>query len=38
MRELIRSELAAIEPLDVLEHSHLADALAWVDSGADISA
>lgn len=36
MRALIRSELAAIEPLDVLESSHLADALAWVDSGADI--
>ncbi|HMI92334.1 MAG TPA: NUDIX domain-containing protein [Polyangiales bacterium] len=36
MRELIRSELAAIEPFDVLEHDHLADALAWVDSGAEI--
>lgn len=36
MRELIRSELTAIEPLDVLEHNHRADALAWVDSGADI--
>ena len=36
MREEIRSELEAIEPLDVLEREHLADALAWVDSGADI--
>jgi 8-oxo-dGTP diphosphatase len=36
MREEIRSELTAIEPLDALEHEHLADALAWVDSGADI--
>ncbi|HTE47080.1 MAG TPA: NUDIX hydrolase [Gemmatimonadaceae bacterium] len=36
MRELIRSELTGIEPLDVLEHTHLTDALAWVDSGADI--
>src|SRR4051812_44566164 len=36
MREEIRSELKAIEPLDALEHEHLADALAWVDSGAEI--
>lgn len=36
MRNLIRSELTMVEPLDALEHEHLADALAWVDSGADI--
>lgn len=36
MRELIRSELTAIEPLDALEHEHLLEALAWLDSGADI--
>jgi ADP-ribose pyrophosphatase YjhB (NUDIX family) len=36
MRELIRSELTAIEPLDALEHEHLVEALAWLDSGADI--
>lgn len=36
MRELIRSELTAIEPLDALESEHLADALAWVDSGVDL--
>lgn len=36
MRELIRAELTAIEPLDALEHDHLADALAWLDSGADL--
>jgi len=34
MRELIRSELAAIEPFDTLEAEHRSDALAWVDSGA----
>ena len=36
MRELIRSELEAIKPLDALEHGHLADALAWIDSGAEM--
>ena len=36
IRELIRTELAAIEPLDALEAEHLADALAWVDSGVDL--
>jgi 8-oxo-dGTP diphosphatase len=33
MRDLIRGELTAIEPFDALEREHLADALAWVDSG-----
>jgi 8-oxo-dGTP pyrophosphatase MutT (NUDIX family) len=33
MRDLIRSELTAIVPMDALESEHLADALAWVDSG-----
>jgi 8-oxo-dGTP pyrophosphatase MutT (NUDIX family) len=36
MRALIRNELTAIEPVDQLERQHLADALAWVDSGADL--
>jgi ADP-ribose pyrophosphatase YjhB (NUDIX family) len=36
MRQAIRAELAAIEPLDALEHEHLADAFAWVDSGAEL--
>lgn len=36
MRDLIRAELAAIEPLDALEHDHLFHALAWLDSGADL--
>lgn len=36
MRGLIRAELTAIEPLDALERDHLADALAWIDSGADL--
>lgn len=36
MRDLIRSELAAVEPLDALERDHLADALAWLDSGVEL--
>jgi 8-oxo-dGTP pyrophosphatase MutT (NUDIX family) len=36
MRDLIRSEIAAIQPLDALEHEHWADALAWVDSPAEL--
>ncbi|HEU4583180.1 MAG TPA: NUDIX domain-containing protein [Polyangiaceae bacterium] len=36
MRDVIRSELAAIVPLDDLEREHLADALHWVDSGAEL--
>lgn len=35
-REIIRAELASIQPLDALECEHLADALAWVDSGAEL--
>jgi len=31
----IRAELAAITPLDALEREHLADAAAWVESGAE---
>jgi 8-oxo-dGTP pyrophosphatase MutT (NUDIX family) len=36
MRDVIRSELAAIVPFDALEREHQADALAWVDSGAEL--
>ncbi|XAH22134.1 NUDIX hydrolase [Xylophilus sp. GW821-FHT01B05] len=36
MRQAIRAELSAIKPLDLLEQTHLADALAWVDSGAEL--
>jgi 8-oxo-dGTP diphosphatase len=36
MRESIRSELTLIEPADALESEHLAQALAWVDSGAEL--
>jgi 8-oxo-dGTP pyrophosphatase MutT (NUDIX family) len=36
IRELIRAELMAIDAVDVLEQDHLADALAWLDSGADL--
>ena len=36
MRADVRSELEAIAPHDALEHTHLADALAWVDSGVEL--
>jgi 8-oxo-dGTP diphosphatase len=36
MRGAIRNEVAAIRPLDALEASHRDDALAWIDSGADL--
>ena len=36
MRDVIRCELSAILPFDALESEHLADALAWVDSGAEL--
>jgi len=36
MRQLIRSEIEAIVPLDGLEAAHRADALVWVDSGAPL--
>ncbi len=36
MRDVIRSELAAIVPFDALEREHWADALTWVDSGAEL--
>jgi 8-oxo-dGTP pyrophosphatase MutT (NUDIX family) len=35
-RMAIRSELESIDPLDALELQHLAEALAWVDSGAPL--
>jgi 8-oxo-dGTP diphosphatase len=35
-RQHIRAEIASIAPLDQLEAQHLADALAWVDSGAEL--
>jgi 8-oxo-dGTP diphosphatase len=35
-RQHIRSEIASIAPLDQLEVRHLADALAWVDSGVEL--
>lgn len=31
-----RAEIASIVPLDDLERLHIADALAWVDSGAPL--
>lgn len=36
MRPQIHAELAAITPLDDLERAHLADAFAWVASGAKL--
>ncbi|MEP6495359.1 MAG: NUDIX hydrolase [bacterium] len=36
MRDVIRSELEAIVPFDALEGEHLADAITWVDSGAEL--
>jgi 8-oxo-dGTP pyrophosphatase MutT (NUDIX family) len=36
VRDLIRTEFTAITPLDALEREHLADALAWLESGADL--
>jgi len=36
MRGVIREEIASIEPLDTLEHTHLEDALAWIDSGMEL--
>ncbi len=35
-RGQVRSEVEAIEPLDALERSQRADALAWIDSGAPL--
>ena len=34
MNDRVRSELLEIQPFDALEAAHLADAIAWVDSGA----
>jgi 8-oxo-dGTP diphosphatase len=36
VRDRIRAELTAIEPFDEVERDHLADALVWVDSGAEL--
>jgi len=36
MRNQIREEIRGIEPLDSLEREHIADAIAWIDSGAEL--
>jgi 8-oxo-dGTP diphosphatase len=36
MRQHVLGELAAITPADAIEHAHLADAMAWVESGAQL--
>ena len=33
MRQQIRNEITSILPFDALERAHVADAIAWVDSG-----
>lgn len=36
MRDRVRAEVASIRPLDATEAEHIADALAWIDSGAEL--
>ena len=36
MRSAIREEVASIDPFDRLERAHCEDALAWIDSGAEL--
>jgi 8-oxo-dGTP diphosphatase len=36
MRTVIRQEIANVTPVDVTEATHIADALAWIDSGAEL--
>jgi 8-oxo-dGTP pyrophosphatase MutT (NUDIX family) len=36
VRGRVRKEVASIEPLDATEAAHVADALAWIDSGAEL--
>jgi 8-oxo-dGTP diphosphatase len=36
MRSAIREEVSSIEPFDDVERAHIGDALAWIDSGAEL--
>src|ERR1044072_5276694 len=36
MRSAMRAEVASIVPFDSLERGHCEDALAWIDSGAEL--
>ena len=36
MRSAIRAEVASISPFDAIERAHCEDALAWIDSGAEL--
>lgn len=36
MRSQIRAEVAAIDPFDEVERGHIAEVLAWIDSGAEL--
>jgi 8-oxo-dGTP diphosphatase len=36
MRRLVRSEIEKVKPSDEIEKNHIADALNWIDSGAEI--
>lgn len=36
MKQAIRAEVESIQPFDELERAHRAEALAWIDSGAEL--
>ncbi|PFH10516.1 ADP-ribose pyrophosphatase YjhB (NUDIX family) [Collimonas sp. PA-H2] len=36
LRRQIRAEFSSIQPLDTLEQTHIAEALEWLDSGAEL--
>ena len=36
MRDIIRAEIANIDPFDDLENAHISDTLEWIDAGADL--
>lgn len=36
MRQVIRSEINRINPLDEVETAHISDTLNWIDTGADL--
>jgi hypothetical protein len=36
MREQIAELVRSIQPYDALEHAHVADTIAWIDSGAPL--
>ncbi len=36
MRSQIRAEIVAVDPFDEVERGHIAEVLAWIDSGAEL--